>query len=78
MDTLAKRNITLSLPAELIRTAKIVAAKQGTSVNELVRRGLEKVVQSEDEYAAAFQRILAQRGLYRTRKTKVARSDLYD
>jgi plasmid stability protein len=76
----AKKNLTLSLPAELIRAAKVLAAKKGTSMNDLVKKGLEKMVGSDDEYTAALGRILAtsEKGLYRTKKARIARSELYD
>jgi predicted transcriptional regulator len=75
-----KRNITLSLPPELVRDAKVLAAKQNTSMNALVRESLERIVQAEDEYERAAQRIVAaaERGLYRLPKLKWRRSDLYE
>ena len=75
----AKRNMTLSLPADLIRSAKILAAKRGTSVNALARESLEKLVRSEDTSMAALQRILSwsEKGLYRTTR-KAPREELYD
>lgn len=75
----AKRNLTLSLPATLIRSAKVLAAKRGTSVNALVRESLEGMVRSEDTVQDALQRILssAAEGLYQTTR-KVSREELYD
>ena len=75
-----KRNITLSLPPELVQHAKILAAKRNTSVNALVRESLERIVKSEDEYEAAAKRIMAaaETGLYRLPKAKWRRSDLYE
>ena len=75
-----RRNLTLSLPADLIRNAKILAAKRQTSVNALVKENLGKMIQAEDEYHAAGQRILAaaEKGLYRIRRAKWKRSELYE
>ncbi len=75
-----KRNITLSLPPELLRRAKIVAARRNTYVNALVRESLEGIVQAEDEHEAAAKRIMAaaEKGLYRLQKLKWRRSDLYE
>ena len=72
-----KRNLTLSLPADLIRAAKVLAAKRGTSINSLVQESLQKVVRSQDETAAALERILATsfKGPYN--KKKWNRSELY-
>ncbi len=74
------KNLTVSLPAALIRDAKVVAAKRGTSVNSLVRESLETLVRSEDEYAAALQRILesAKRGAYKMGNVKWSREELYE
>lgn len=47
---MTSRNITLTLPAELIRKAKIVAASRDTSVSALVAEFLRSLTQGEDEY----------------------------
>ncbi len=75
---MVKRNLTLSLPVDLIRSAKVLAARRGTSVNALVRESLEGMVRSEDTVQDALQRILASsaEGLYRTRK--VSREELHE
>lgn len=74
-----KRNLTLSLPADLIQSAKVLAAKRGTSVNALVRESLEKMVRSEDRYMEAVERILSwsSQGLYRSTR-KLSREELYE
>jgi len=74
-----KKNLTVALPAGLIQAAKVVAAKQGTSLNALVRQSLEQVVRSEDEYMAALRRILSPstRNLYRLRG-RFSRAEIYD
>ena len=79
MKNSAKKNLTLSLPAGLIRSAKILAAQRGTSVNALVRESLERMISVRDEYDAALRRILetAKKGLYRS-SGKFSRSELYD
>jgi len=74
---MAKRNLTLSLPEELIRSAKVLAAKRGTSLSAMVRDSLERLVGSQDEYQAAAERILARGGLFRSTR-KVSREELYD
>ena len=72
-----KRNLTLSLPADLIRSAKVLAAERGTSLNAIVRDSLERMVSSQDDYRAAAERILAKGGLFRSTR-KVSREELYD
>lgn len=48
------RNITLSLPSDLVRRAKIVAAARDTSVSALVAEYLRSLTATEDDYAAAW------------------------
>lgn len=56
MDT---RNITLALPDRVLREAKIIAAKKGTSVSALVAGALTELVERESGYAAARDRSVA-------------------
>lgn len=48
-----KQNITLSIPKHILRKAKLLAVKQGTSVSTLVTRVLEDIVAEEEGYKAA-------------------------
>ena len=52
------RNITLSIPSEILRKVKLLAVRQDTSVSGLLTRTLERLVQQEDAYAHARQRHL--------------------
>ncbi len=56
------RNITLSLPEETLREAKVVAAKRGTSVSALLAAALSELVEHESGYAAAKERSLTALG----------------
>lgn len=49
-DPVSSRNITLTLPAELLRRVKIIAATRDTSVSALVAEYLESLTQQEDDY----------------------------
>ena len=51
-------NITLKVDDELLREAKILAARQGTSVSRMVAEQLEKLVQRESRYEEARRRAL--------------------
>jgi len=53
-----RQNITLSLPKELIKKAKIVAIKKDTSLSNLMRQVLEEVVEKEEGYESAMKRHL--------------------
>lgn len=44
------RNVTLTLPADLLRRAKIVAAARETSLSSLVADYLENMTTEEDDY----------------------------
>jgi hypothetical protein len=55
----ANQNITLSLPEEDIREARILAASRGTSVSRLLARMLKELVERETGYALARDRSLA-------------------
>lgn len=52
------RNVTFSLPADLLRQAKIYAAEHDTTVNALVRTILQERLTSEGRARAAALRVL--------------------
>lgn len=56
---MSNQNITLSLPEEDIRAARILAASRGTSVSQLLARMLRDLVDQETGYARARNRSLA-------------------
>jgi len=55
-DPVAKTNLTLQLDAEVIRRARMVAIKQGTSVSALVARELDALVDRDARYEEARKR----------------------
>ncbi len=60
---MARSNLTLQLEADVIRRARIVAAKRGTSVSALAAKQLMDLVDEDDRYEQARERaeaILAQ------------------
>ena len=56
---MATRNITPSLPERTLREAKILAARQGTSVSALLAGALGELVDRESGYSAARERNVA-------------------
>lgn len=56
---MANQNITLSLPEEDLREARVLAARRGTSVSQLLGRMLSDLVEQETGYAAARERSLS-------------------
>ncbi|AEF34449.1 MULTISPECIES: DUF6364 family protein [Mycobacteriaceae] len=47
---MASKNITLTMPAELVRRAKVLAAQRDMSVSSLVARLLEQLVGEVADY----------------------------
>ncbi len=50
-------NVTLAVEEDLLRDARAVAARQHTSVNEMVRLYLKELVSQENRRRVAFERI---------------------
>jgi hypothetical protein len=55
----AKANVTLTIDADLLREARILAAEEGTSVSGLLRDRLEELVRRHKAYDAARRRALS-------------------
>ena len=75
------RNVTLSLPKELLLRAKHIAIERGTSLSGLLTQLLEDLTRREDEYHRAKEHHLPMLGKFDlATKGNVmwARSDLYD
>ena len=53
------RNITFSLPTDLVRQAKVYAAEHDTTINSLVRELLQEALSREGRQRAAADRLLA-------------------
>lgn len=54
-----KQNITLSLPKNILRKAKIIAIEHDTSLSGLMVELLMRLVEDEDRYTKAKRRHLA-------------------
>jgi predicted transcriptional regulator len=50
---MARRNITLSLPEETLRSVKVLAAKRETSVSAMLSEALEELAREESGYEQA-------------------------
>lgn len=53
---MATKNITLSMPEEVVRRAKVLAAERDTSVSALVGELLTSLTSPVEDYAEAWQR----------------------
>ena len=52
------RNVTFSLPVDLLRRAKVLAAENDTSLNALVKEALSDALDRSAQYRAAGVRLL--------------------
>lgn len=50
------RNITLALPRDVLRKAKLIAVRRDTSISGLLTSYLREVVDEDDEYDRAMKR----------------------
>ena len=57
-----KTNITLKVDSELLREAKVLAARRNSSVSRLLAAQLETLVRDEKSYEAAKRRAVARLG----------------
>ncbi|MBI4377532.1 MAG: ribbon-helix-helix protein, CopG family [Nitrospinae bacterium] len=53
-----RRNITLSLPKDLLKKAKIMAAKFDKSISQLMREAIEEKIEEGIDYQRAKQKHL--------------------
>ena len=54
-----KQNLTISLSPETVRMAKILAARQSTSISRLLAQQLEVLIAADEAYANAERSALA-------------------
>ncbi len=80
VKTPRKRNLTLSLPAELIRAAKIQAAQSDMSLNAWVQQAIDQSTRFNRSYIAAGEKILAaaEKQTLKMPKKGWTRAELYD
>jgi hypothetical protein len=75
-----KQNITLSIEKELLKRAKLIAAKKEISVTKLLTEQLAKIVLEDDQYNSAKKRALAmlKRGLHLGGSIIAKREELHE
>jgi post-segregation antitoxin (ccd killing protein) len=54
-----KQNITLRLDKELIQKARVLAARQRSSISGMLAKELEKVLEKADRYESARKKAIA-------------------
>lgn len=74
-----KQNLTVQLDREIIRKAKVLAAKRGTSVSRFVASQIEESVQADDAYESSHRAALEmlKRGFH-LGGGRLNRDDLHD
>ncbi len=79
---MATRNITLSLPEDLLKQARVIAAKRDTSVSRMVADTLREIVERESGYEQARQRSISrlEKGIHlgTAGKARWTRDELHD
>jgi len=72
------KNITLSIPDDLLMKSREYAAKHGTSLNRFIREFLKQIVQNEDK--TTIEKLLEKSDLYstKTKPYKWNRDEIYD
>ncbi len=76
---MGKQNVTVQLDEEMVVRAKVLAARRGTSVSQLVARQIEGLVEADARYEAAWERARKAMREAGTRGGRTwRREDLYD
>ena len=78
---MTSRNVTLHLPSDLIRKAKVYAAERDTTMNAFVRELLEEALSRQSRTREAAERLLAlaDQGLcFHADLGSIRREDIYD
>ena len=75
-----KQNITLSIEKDLIRKAKVLAAKKEISISKLLSRELGRILSDEDLYESARKRAAARlkKGFHLGGKILPTREELHE
>jgi len=76
----AKQNLTVSLTRDVLRKAKILAAKRKTSISRLLSQEIEFLVSSEEQYKMAERQALAllDKGFHLSGAVRVSRDELHE
>jgi len=75
-----RQNITLSIDKELIKNARVLAAKRQTSVSRMLSEELQKLIVDSNKYELAKKQALnyINRGFHLGGKITVSREELHE
>jgi hypothetical protein len=72
-------NLTLSIPDEILQSARIAAMKRGTTVNAICREALERLIGPDDAVMAAIEKADAMVDRMQFKSTgPFSRDEIYD
>ena len=76
----AKQNLTISLDRKTIQKARVIAARNSTSISALVARQIEILVGEEAAYERAMRQAFAmlEKGFHMGDVKRVSRDELHD
>ncbi len=76
----AKQNVTISLNRQVLKKAKILAARRETSISGLLADQIESLVGQEEAYERAERqaRALLEQGFHLGGGTRVSRDELHE
>ena len=72
------KNVTITLDEDVAQWARVFAAKQNTSVSQLLGQILKEKMVQEDKYEAAMNRYLTRRYTVRSKTRRPRREELHD
>jgi len=80
MPQAQKQNVTVSLSAQTVKKAKILAAKRSTSISALLTEQIESLVDKDDAYERAAAAAIAgmHKGFHMGGVAKVSRDELHE
>ena len=79
VKTVKKRNLTLNLPADLIRDAKVQAAERNMSLNAWIQEAIDHTMRFKRDRIAAGEKFLnaSSNGLLKLPRRRLRREELY-
>jgi hypothetical protein len=75
-----KQNVTVSLSREVLKKAKILAARRETSISGLLAQEIEAMVSEDEAYESAQRQAMAllERGFHLGGAARVSREELHE
>ena len=80
MELNTRQNVTVSLSADVVRKAKVLAARRGSSISALLAEQIESIVGADEAYERSARAALAKldKGYHLGGVIKASREDLHE